>query len=424
MTDDADLVRPLAARLQPAVALLAALLATGAPLAHHVMGALALRATAASLAAEVAAEVGREAQRRPALWRYDSLKLVEHLRAYRAQPGVARIDVVDDVGRPVDAPHGTPSGAALWAYAPVPVRGARPATAWVAMDLGPLRARSLTLLAAFSAAALALGVAVSRSAIGTAARAEERIRALLAAERRAAEALEAQVAARTEELGRANEALRAEQRRQRETAARAIALQEAERRAIGRDLHDSVGQALTAIRIQCELARDDAAALDRARATTDLALEELRRALHRLGPAALADAGLASAVARLLDGLGDDRAALSLDADALGALAPAAEVAAFRVVQEAVTNALRHAGPCAVRVSLSRDGDALTVRVVDDGRGFDPARGAPGNGITGMREPAELLGGTLAIESAPSRGTAGTATLPFAPAPALGPCEG
>lgn len=416
MSERADLVRPLAARLRPAVALLAALLAAGAPLAHHVMGALALRATAASVAAEVADELGREAQRRPTLWRYDSIKLLSHLRAYRAQPGVARIDVVDDAGWSVDehrARRDLPR-AVLWGHAPVRARGERLATAWVAMDLRGLRARSLALLAAFSTIAVALGVAVSRSAMGTAAQAEARIRALLTAQRLAAEGLEAQVAARTAELARANEALRSEQRRQRETSARAIALQESERRGIGRDLHDSVGQALTSIRIQCELARDDVGALDRVRATTDLALEELRRALGRLGPAALSDAGLGAAVARLIDGASGDGAAITLSVGNLGALAPAAEVAAYRIVQEGVTNALRHAAAQAIRVTLTREDDTLTARVEDDGQGFDPARRPPGAGLSGMRERAELLGGALRVESAPGRGVTVTATLPCA----------
>ena len=97
-----DLVRPLAARLQPAVALLAALLAAGAPLAHHGMGVLELRTEGAALAARAADVLAEEAQYRPLLWRYDSIKLVEHLRAYRLQRGVVALEVVDAAGRSID----------------------------------------------------------------------------------------------------------------------------------------------------------------------------------------------------------------------------------------------------------------------------------------------------------------------------------
>ncbi|MEZ4392052.1 MAG: sensor histidine kinase [Polyangiales bacterium] len=410
----AALLRPLAARLNPAVAVLAALLATGAPLAHHVMGVLALRGSGAALATSVAEEVAEEVRRRPTLWRYDTIKLVAHLRAYRAQPGVARIEVLDGGGRPVGEAVARPR-AVLWSEATVRVRGEALGKVWVAMDLRALRLRSLALLALFSAAATALGLAVSRSALGTAAEAEGRIAALLGELRGAAEGLEAQVAARTDELARANDALRTEQRRQREVVARAVAMQEAERRAVARDLHDSVGQALTAIRLNASLAEDDPDAWSRVCATTDGALEELRRALYRLGPAALADAGLADAVARTLASLpAGTSLRVEQDLGELGALSPAAEVTAYRIVQEAVTNALRHGAPTRLSVALWREGDALRLRVEDDGAGLGDAPFVEGAGTRGMRERAELLGGELRVEAAAGGGVRVTATIPSA----------
>lgn len=405
---DSSLVRPLAARLNPAVALLAGLLALGAPLAHHVMGVLALRGAGSALAASVAEEIAVEERRRPTLWRYDTIKLVAHLRAYRAQPGVARIDVIDAEGRAIGEPEGSVS-AALWSRATVSARGATLGTVWVAMELGGLRLRSLGLLALFSAIATALGIAVSRSALETAARAEGRIDALVGELRDAADGLEAQVAARTEELAGANAALVTEQRLQREVVARAVAMQEAERRAVARDLHDSVGQALTAIRLHAVLAQDDPEAMSRVCATTDGALEELRRALGRLGPAALADAGLTDAVARTLAVLPAGTLRVEQWYASLGELSPAAEVTAFRIVQESVTNALRHGAPTWLSVSLDRVDDALRVCVEDDGgRAASLLEGA---GIRGMRERAELLGGSLLVRAS-ARGVRVEATIP------------
>ncbi len=418
-----DLVRPLAARLQPAVALLAALLAAGAPLAHHGMGVLELRTEGAALAARAADVLAEEAQYRPLLWRYDSIKLVEHLRAYRLQRGVAALAVIDAAGRAVDASEvRRPRGAVLWASAPARVHGQTLATVWVAIDLRGLRARSLALLVAFCAIAVGLGVAVSRSALGSARGAEGRIGALLAELARLTTRLEGDVQARTADLAAANAALRDEERRLRETSARALALQESERRAIARDLHDSVGQALTAIRIHAQLLAADGvaeASLAQVLATTDGALEELRRALARLGPAAVAEVGLASAVERLVEALdegGETRVTTAVGA--LGELAPAVEVAAYRIVQEALTNALRHAAARTVVARLARDGDALVVEVRDDGRGYDAAGARTGSGVAGMRERAELLRGTLTVERADGGGTRVLARLPCTVMPA------
>jgi signal transduction histidine kinase len=416
------------------VALLAALLATGAPVAHHVVGAQQLRAAGASIAGQVAEVLAHEAQQRPVLWRYDSVKLLEHLRAYRAQADVARIEVVDGAGalvNPSSARAAPPRGPLLWASAPVVVRGQTLGTAWVAMSAAELRRRSLALFALFAAAGAALAFLVAWTSLRTAGKAEARIRALLedlersrAALAALARGLEADVQARTEELARANAALRAEEQRLRETAARALALQERERRVIGRDLHDSVGQALTAMRIHAQLVADRHAEPEevarlagRMVATTDATLEELRRALARLGPAVLDEVGLGVAVTRLADDLAErDGIAVACETRGLEEMPPTVEVACYRIVQEALTNVARHARASCVEVRVLGDPARRMVvaEVEDDGVGCDGARAATSSrGLAGMRERAELLGGRLTVTGAPGQGTRVRAEIPY-----------
>ena len=102
-----------------------------------------------------------------------------------------------------------------------------------------------------------------------------------------------------------------------------------------------------------------------------------------------------------------------------GRFAPEVETAAFRIVQEALTNVARHAGVTEVHVSLEARSDGLELRVEDRGVGFDPATARPGEsgGLAGMRERARLLGGRVLVDSAPGRGTRLVAELPGSPAP-------
>ena len=94
---------------------------------------------------------------------------------------------------------------------------------------------------------------------------------------------------------------------------------------------------------------------------------------------------------------------------------PRAESLIFRVAQEAVTNAVRHAEANRIELSLRRTGDRVALRVRDDGRGFDPDASEAGVGIGGMRDRLALLGGELALSSAPGRGTTVEASLRTVP---------
>jgi two-component system sensor histidine kinase UhpB len=182
----------------------------------------------------------------------------------------------------------------------------------------------------------------------------------------------------------------------RESARRALNAQEDERLRVARELHDEVGQRLTAVMLQM----DD----QRAREEVRAALAEVREISRRLRPEALDDLGLAAALRSLITGL-EQRTGLRVDRDihAPGPLSSEQELVAYRIAQEALTNALRHGNGAQVRVQL-RSHDDATVLVVEDAGPGVAAEAADGAGIRGMRERAVLVGAQLDLRSTAGRG--------------------
>jgi two-component system sensor histidine kinase UhpB len=216
------------------------------------------------------------------------------------------------------------------------------------------------------------------------------------------------------------------QQRLRQLSWRFLGIIEGERRNLSRELHDEIGQILTGIRFNLEaLARQvsDAKAQERIRDSIDsaqLVLQRVRNVSHNLRPVQLDDLGLVAAVRLHLDrqaSIGSFRPHFS--ATALeGRLAPEVETTCFRIVQESLTNVLRHSGAKNVWVELEQDGDALMLSIRDDGRGFDPrvtgtGLGGGSLGLLGMEERVALLGGTLEVRSAPGAGTDVLARIPL-----------
>lgn len=183
-----------------------------------------------------------------------------------------------------------------------------------------------------------------------------------------------------------------------------------DRRELARDLHDAVGQDLTAIVLQLkrcaehappDLGNELVAVQDTARAGL-LDLDEL---VHRLRPQVLEDLGLANALTALAETFSQQsglRIARELERD-LPLLGPDAELVIYRVVQESLTNVARHADASMVELTLERHGNRLTLRVRDDGKGLSAAR-AGGEGIRGMRERAFLIGADLSFHRRPPSG--------------------
>jgi len=187
----------------------------------------------------------------------------------------------------------------------------------------------------------------------------------------------------------------------RDSALRALAAQENERRRIARELHDEVGQALTAAML-----RLDRADAGEAKEGLREALEEVRDIAARLRPEALDDLGLRNALRGLVASVARDaRVDVVPEIDPhLPPLTPEQELVVYRVAQEALTNALRHAEATALRCVLHAEGDEVVLVVEDDGRGFEPSLVVGTSGIRGMRERVLLVRGRLEINSTPAGG--------------------
>jgi len=189
----------------------------------------------------------------------------------------------------------------------------------------------------------------------------------------------------------------------------ALSAQEGERRRIAWELHDEVGQSLTAVLLELKRVADQAPQpvrdeLHEVQETTRNSLDEIRRIARRLRPGVLAELGLASAVRSLAGEFSGGGLTVRhrVDTD-LPALGEDEELVVYRVAQEALTNAARHSGAGTVELTLRRRGDAVELRVRDDGKGLGRSR--EGAGIRGMRERAFLVGADLTLRTALGGGT-------------------
>ena len=252
-------------------------------------------------------------------------------------------------------------------------------------------------------------------------------------------AVSVRAARQTEELG-------AQSRRLRELSRAFLAAQERERRRIASELHDEIGNSLTAIQLNLKLIEREAATPgvgERCRELSELTQRtqsEVRRIIHDLRPSLLDDLGLAPALATLVKEFGR-RTGLTVKLEVAGLtdrMASEAETALYRVVQEGLTNVARHAGATEASVTVTRDNGMVTATISDNGRRFDSSRMRPnappgqggaegsggvlsaalsgGTGLAAMEERLAALGGSVALASN-GRGSRLIARLPFRRAP-------
>jgi PAS domain S-box-containing protein len=209
-------------------------------------------------------------------------------------------------------------------------------------------------------------------------------------------------------------------------AERQVSVREEERRRLGFDLHDGVCQELVGIGILVELVRrraaplgaDTVAELGRVTRYLDEIVEHVRRLAGELRPMLLADLGLEGSLRSLAAGMTSATTAVRATfRSAIPRLADDTELSVYRIAQEALANALRHARARSIEVTLGVRLGALCLEVRDDGRGFDPAdRRAQALGLISMEERAQALGGRLTIDSVPDRGTIVRVELPLSDA--------
>ena len=261
--------------------------------------------------------------------------------------------------------------------------------------------------------------------------------------RELAENLDLEVQARTMELQKRNAEMARTAEQVRTLTVRLLQLQDDERRRIARELHDSSGQTLTAIGIELgnlseqvkgekirKVAPDLAERVEETHRLVQMLHQELRTTSYLLHPPLLDEAGLGSAINWYVQGLAE-RSGLSAEFDVpetFGRLPRELELVVFRVVQESLTNVLRHSESKRVSIRLARDEQAVTVQVEDYGKGMSEERlvavqsGETGLGIRAMRERLRPFGGELQIRSSDS-GTQVLVTIPQKQEPEARPTE-
>ncbi|MBI2189818.1 MAG: MCP four helix bundle domain-containing protein [Acidobacteria bacterium] len=207
-------------------------------------------------------------------------------------------------------------------------------------------------------------------------------------------------------------------------SARLVSAQEEERRSLARELHDAVGQALTAIKMEMGVALRAAevdtrarASLEQARAIAETTLQSVRDLSQVLHPSMLDDFGLPETLRAYLRSVSSrSRIRTQLTLERMDDRLPQeVEVCVYRIVQEALTNVARHSGATVCTVSVIRRDDALHLLIEDDGCGIDPVQAATARrslGLVGMRERAQALNGTFVIENRREGGTRVSVTLP------------
>ncbi len=222
---------------------------------------------------------------------------------------------------------------------------------------------------------------------------------------------------------RAEARLQQELHREQERAAHAVLeAEERERRRIAGDLHDGVGQMMSAALMKLNEAREKAPEGSQAETLTARALallnesyDEMRHISHQMMPNALLKAGLSTAIKEFVDKIDGTSLQVELAMEGLhDRLDEQTETVVYRVIQEAVNNVIKHAGATRLSIQLIRDTDGLAVTIEDNGRGFEPAtlHLAEGIGVRNIYSRLALLKGTAEIDSAPGRGTVVSVSIP------------
>jgi two-component system sensor histidine kinase UhpB len=184
-----------------------------------------------------------------------------------------------------------------------------------------------------------------------------------------------------------------------------LAAHESERLRIAQELHDEVGQTLTAVllqlsRAQAQLPAEQREQLSEAQEAARASLEDVRRIATDLRPEALGELGLASALAALGDSFGR-RTGVQVRREIATPIPPLggeAELAIYRIAQEALTNVARHSASDTAELTVTSDHGRLTLTIRDHGRGLGEGAAVEGNGVRGMRERAGLIGASLTLD--------------------------
>jgi signal transduction histidine kinase len=428
-TATTDITHRLGRIVLPLSVSAALLLAMSAPVAWFALRHQELDLRARTIASQLAADVDRFTRDAPSLWPYNAPKISQRLEGSLAmEPGIY-VDVVGPRGTstfrrdPDLAPY-------LWHTAPIGAPDHPAGWLLVGLSTREFLHSALLLLGGFGL----LGALVAgflyflplRTMRRTESRLAETLSRLEDAQEKLRDAnveLESRVAEKTRGLVEAHNQLKDHETALRRLAASLYSAQEEERQRIASDLHDSVGQMLTAIRLNLETAArlqeegkgTDKPALDLLQRTADLVnqtTESIRQAIYRLGSPALREGGLRRALELIEMQFEHTSCDLVVDVDRLpeGRLPAAVQELALRFVQEGITNALRHGKADLIRIRAATDGQHLVLMVEDNGDGGAEFRA--GRGLAALRDRIALVGGEVRVETLP-QGTLLAGSIPM-----------
>ena len=415
--------RHFALRMLPVAVGAGLVVAVVPPLAYRLVAWQRLTGQAAIYARHVARELRLVADRQPYLWRYNAGKILQATSIHEGQREVERVLVRDCAGRliaPADAAEPA-RPRRLAGRAPVTSHGQLVAWVEIVMSTRDERPRLARIARASTATGLLLGLVIfllptrvvrrqARLLGETLDRLREADASLTAANRD----LAARVAAAVQEI--------------RELSGHLLEIQERERSRIARDVHDVVGQSLTALGLELELARcrpdQGAEHLAKAAHLCDEALRELRHVVHDLRPPELTSGALAEILRSYTERF-EERTGIAASFRCPPTLTLPEPIATclLRVLQEALTNVSRHARAQEVGVTLAVQDGSVSMEVVDDGVGADAVPSPGGTGLRAMRERCAFLGGSATVEMRPGAGTRVSVTLPLGPGQGIPPDE-
>lgn len=397
-----------ARRMAPVAVAVALLVAMGPPVLYGWMGWQRQGEEGRVYAEHLALSMANPAARQPRLWRYNVHKVVEAVAVHRALRDLGQVRVTDCrgqqlfTGQELGMGSGIANGPTRWA--PVMVAGQVAAWVQVTMDHSRVETRTGRLALLFGLVGLLLGVLLYVLPTRVVRR---QAKALNVAEQQL-------VSANADLQARVTEAV-AEVR---DLSERMISTQETERRRIATDLHDGIGQLVTGLRLELELAGPQptpqaethrAAALE----LCDTIVHEIRAVVRDLRPMELESASLTEALSNHAERF-ETRTGIAVSFRHSGpeVTAESYAVCLLRVAQEALHNVSRHAEATEVGLNLIVTTEGVTLDIEDDGRGFDPLASTDGTGLKGMRERLAFLAGRLEVEAADGGGTHLRAWLP------------
>lgn len=405
----------------PLVFVLGMMVSLSAPAAYFFLQWRALRQQGQMFATRIASFVRREAHQQPLLWQYDTTKILQHFKTYYAPKSLYCLEVWGHSRRILKhctvstTTHSANPRHLLWETHPIRQGLHHRGNVWVAVSTYSLKVHTLFLLFGFSVLGMGLGWFLFRIPSRTVGQAETQMLELLEQLSQTQielsslnEDLEQQVQDRTAALHQAYAQVQLKESRLRELSNKALMLQEEERRAISRELHDAVGQSLTAIRLQLQLLCQLISAPESVQKLTtqtlsmvDHTIDEVRRAVQRLGPTVVQEYGLIRALQQLCETFTEQT---QIQSNWEHHVSPQAttvplrvENALYRMAQESLHNVAKHARATQIWVQIHHNPSQITLHIQDNGCGFPCLSSTTGHGIQGIRERCELLGGSFSI---------------------------